>query len=195
MDIIGIAGLIVSIIAIVAAIVFNYHQIEHNKNSVRPYIDFMFNQSDGLLFVKVRNAGFGPLIVKSVTITFKGKSKNSVLSCFSLGGNDRMEQAKKYYSLDGGRLVEGKVLSPNTEFPLLWLKIRDDIEFEKDAEYYRIIATVLETLRNICIRISYTDVYDRVYDEEMRDFKDCFGMRYQEYLTNKNDPILNTNEK
>ena len=184
--------LIVSIIALGSAIIFSILQQRHNNNAVWPHIDFMINQSDGLIFVKIKNAGTGPLIVKKMTVTIDGVEKNSVISCFKFGGYDRMEQVKKYYELDGGRLVEGKVLSPDTIFPLFYIKLRNDIEIEKNDEYYRLLAELLYILRKIHIKIEYMNIYKKGFDVK-RDFSEVFGQRHEEFLS-KEQPDVKCND-
>ena len=68
---IGISALFVSVWQI------NVSQ-NHNKLSVKPYLDNHLIQSDSTLTVTISNAGFGPAIIKKITFNYKGKEYNSL---------------------------------------------------------------------------------------------------------------------
>jgi hypothetical protein len=44
----------------------------HNKLSVKPYLDYHLGQGDSILLVTISNSGFGPAIIKKTTYTYKG---------------------------------------------------------------------------------------------------------------------------
>jgi len=176
---IGIAGLVTAVIAALSAIIFSYQQVVHNKNSLRPYLDFMTNHSNGLVFVKIKNAGIGPMIIHSMTVTLDGEIKNSVLSSFR--GILSRDVMKKYYTLDAGHPGDKKVLSPDMEFPLFYLRLRDDIEIVQDDDFYRTVAIVADTLKRIRVETVYCDIYGKRFPDK-RNLNNYFGVRYPEQL-------------
>ena len=50
----------------------------HNKLSVKPYLDYHLIQSDSTLTVSISNAGFGPAIIKKITFKHNEKEYNSL---------------------------------------------------------------------------------------------------------------------
>ena len=68
---IGISALFVSIWQI------NVSQ-NHNKLSVKPYLDNHLIQTDSTLAVSISNAGFGPAIIKNITFNYQGKKYSSL---------------------------------------------------------------------------------------------------------------------
>lgn len=66
-------------IVAVCAVVVSVWQVrisqEHNRLSVMPYLNFFSGwQSDSTWTLTLMNEGIGPAIVKSTTLTYKGKS-------------------------------------------------------------------------------------------------------------------------
>jgi len=51
---------------------------QHNKLSVKPYLDFHLIQIDSTLEVSFSNEGFGPAIIKKMTFTHNGKNYESL---------------------------------------------------------------------------------------------------------------------
>lgn len=183
-NIIEVIGLVLSVIALVCAIMFNLSTRQHNKNSVRPYPDFMFCHSDNTMFIKVRNAGTGPLILYPMTVTLDNVEKVSAMSCFK--GVVTRELMKKYYELDYGRVIVEKALPPNSDFVLISLCKREDVKIESEAEYYHMIAKMAQTFKKIRIKAQYSNIYGDKFVKE-RDCNDFFGVRYPEYLDEQSD--------
>ena len=51
---------------------------QHNKLSVKPYLDYHLIQIDSTLEVSFSNEGFGPAIIKKITFTHNGKKYNTL---------------------------------------------------------------------------------------------------------------------
>lgn len=50
----------------------------HNKLSVKPYLDYHLTQQDSTLTVSISNAGFGPAIIKKIMFNYNGNEYNSL---------------------------------------------------------------------------------------------------------------------
>jgi len=180
--IIEVATIAISIIALGSALIFNKHQIQHNKNSVRPYANFKFNHSDQVIYVILQNAGIGPMLINALKVYIDSveiDKEKSVMSCVNTIIS--REQLKKYYDIDYKHIRNKSVLSPDSEFSIISLHERKDIKIKKDEEYYQTLAKLAFILRKISIELDFDDIYKTNFTEE-RKFSNHFGERYLEYL-------------
>ena len=175
--IIAFASATIALLALIASIVFNRKQQEHNvtsaKNSVRPYADFVFCCSDTQISVLVGNAGIGPMIVRSLKVKMNGKEMNSVRSCFNVLDNaDKVKLealVKEYYFHDYGHLRSGEATFPPTQkpaFPLILFRLNEDVDLKKaqeDEDFLYMVSTIVKTLREIELEIVYWDIYETEY--------------------------------
>lgn len=52
--------------------------IQHNKLTVKPYLDYSLLQEDSLLTVHFSNEGFGPAILEKIDFYYEGKQFNTI---------------------------------------------------------------------------------------------------------------------
>jgi len=179
-NIIELCALIVSAIAMISAIILGRSQIKQDKNNVVPHAEFMFFDSESKFYVKLKNVGMGPMIIRSMIITLDGEEKASVMSCFK--NIVTKEEMKKYYDFEYGRIIsKDRVISPNSVLFFIRLRERKDVEIIKDEEYYRIVAKLADTFRRIKIVLVFTDIYNQEFKVE-RNIEEYFYAWHTEYL-------------
>jgi len=65
-DILALMAVMVSVVSIIATVIFSWLQQKHNKNSVRPICEIKVNDYENKLGVYLTNYGTGPLIIKGI---------------------------------------------------------------------------------------------------------------------------------
>ena len=180
----GIA-IFIAVLALIMTIVVSRSQKEHEKTiaqiSVRPYADFLFLQSNIKMFVKIANFGMGPMIVRSLTVTMDGEPIDDIISCFG-SKQIRVKRIAEYYSYDYSHITSGeRVISPNSEYALFSLSLREKEESIKDDEFRTLVAEITDTLRRIHIKVVYEDIYGNEFSRE-RYLRNFFNERYTEFL-------------
>ncbi|MCE7995729.1 MAG: hypothetical protein HEP71_27365 [Roseivirga sp.] len=91
--------------------------LEHNKLTVRPYLEFVKNidGANNLMEIHIGNQGYGPAVVESLLISYKNKQYdawNPVLDAANESNNIR--QIYNY--------SQGSVVAPGTDRTILRLK-------------------------------------------------------------------------
>ncbi len=101
-----------TILIAVSALVVSVWQVrlfqEHNKLSVKPYLDYHLLQEDSTLTVSFSNKGLGPAIVKDITFGYQEKQypslsevlkaadeQNNILTSFNYGKNSVTSSGEK----------------------------------------------------------------------------------------------------
>ena len=154
-------AIIVSFVAILIGWFSLRIQQKHNRLSVRPIGSIALSDYENQLAIRVKNAGIGPMIVKSI------ETSNN-------------QGTKKEYPVDwmpsdimwGGfrRALKNQAIVAGDSTVLLEFNLPDPID-EDSARQRDEIRSVLKNLR---IRIIYTDVYDKEQPELVRSL-DWFG--------------------
>lgn len=94
---------------------------EHNKRTVRPYLEFIksIDGANNMMEIHVGNQGYGPAIVENIEISYKGQQYdawNPVLA--AAGENNNIRQIYNY--------SEGSVVAPGTDRVILRLKSENE---------------------------------------------------------------------
>ena len=183
---------ILAIFALTATVIGMYFQYLRNHNSVRPVVDFQCYCSTNILSVSLRNAGTGPMLVKSLTVLLDGCEANSVTSCFD---KDDLDYLKMFYIHDYAHIREGgRSFTPGEKLTLMSLQLHDDLK-KKDSlagriakdkltnfDYYAdsdahasqapfFAVTFLRTtntFRKIRIIVDYENVYGAKFRDEIK---------------------------
>ncbi|GAB5523173.1 MAG: hypothetical protein Roseis2KO_10450 [Roseivirga sp.] len=114
--------------------------LEHNKLTVRPYLEFVKN-IDGvndLMEIHVGNQGYGPAVVESIEISYKGKQYdawNPVLA--AANENSNIRQIYNY--------SQGSVVAPGTDRTILRLKSENETKGISVLIRYRSIYQELDS--------------------------------------------------
>ena len=157
-DILALAAVIVSVVSIVATVVFSLLQQKHNKNSVRPLCEIKFADYENQISVYLRNYGTGPLIIKEIVCTDGERSAPTLLSL--------MPHISHYWS-DYTEDVTGWTIPVGGRITLIELEpINEDDKYK-----------VRTTLAQITIAITYTDIYGKSKFTKNRR-GDFFGRHY-----------------
>jgi len=180
-NVLATCALFISVVSLVTAIIFGRSQMRHEKNSVVPFVEFMFFDSEPQFYVKLKNVGMGPMIIESMIVTLDDIEKASIMSCFK--SIIPREEMKKYYDFEYGRIIsKDRVLSPDSELFFISLKECKDIEIVKDNDYYNLVARLADTFRRIKIKIVFRDIYGKEFTAE-RNLEEYFYAWYAEHLT------------
>jgi len=159
--IIAAAAIILSIISIAVALFTLKNQKQHNKLSVRPLAYVMIGDYDGHIFVKIRNHGTGPLILKSVKII---GAKNPNLPLINSMPPLEPGIAWKNFVED----CTDRSVPVGGEIDLVDLTFHDN--FPK-AEFEKSSLKVRKALGRLEIQVNYTDIYGSALTPAQRNLK------------------------
>lgn len=114
--------------------------LEHNKLTVRPYLEFIKNidGANNMMEIHVGNQGYGPAVVESLVISYKNKQYdawNPVLDAANESKNIR--QIFNY--------SEGSVVAPGTDRTMLILKSENETKGIRVLIKYRSIYQELDS--------------------------------------------------
>lgn len=105
----------------------------HNKLSVKPYLDYHLTQIDSVLSVNISNSGFGPAIIKKTTFIHKEKKYNSLEKL--LQDLDEIKNRRGSYQFSKNSIIPA-------EKTKLLVQLRG------------------EHLRNVQVKIEYETIYE-----------------------------------
>lgn len=105
----------------------------HNKLSVKPYLDYHLTQIDSVLSVNISNSGFGPAIIKKITFIHKEKKYNSLEKL--LQDLDEIKNRRGSYQFSKNSIIPA-------EKTKLLVQLRG------------------EHLRNVQVKIEYETIYE-----------------------------------
>lgn len=114
--------------------------LEHNKLTVRPYLEFVKNidGSNNLLEINLANQGYGPAVVESVILNYKNlrfDTWNPLLN--AANENNNIRQIYNY--------SEGSVVAPGTDRTILRLKSQNETKGISVLVKYRSIYQELDS--------------------------------------------------
>ena len=114
--------------------------LEHNKLTVRPYLEFVKNidGSNDLMEIHVGNQGYGPAVVESIELGYKNKKYdawNPVLA--AADENSNIRQIYNY--------SKGSVVAPGTDRTILRLKSENETKGISILIRYRSIYQELDS--------------------------------------------------
>lgn len=114
--------------------------IQHNKLTVKPYLDItrFTDSSEGTLEVNLANQGYGPAVVKSFELEYEGKTYsnwNAVLN--AAGESNNISYLRNY--------ADGSVIAPG----------RDDVLCRLQTKFDQ---------KEITIRIRYESIYEEAFE-------------------------------
>lgn len=105
----------------------------HNKLSVKPYLDYHLTQIDSVLSVNISNSGFGPAIIKKITFIHNDKKYNSLEKL--LQDLDEIKNRRGSYQFSKNSIIPA-------EKTKLLVQLRG------------------EHLRNVQVKIEYKTIYE-----------------------------------
>lgn len=155
----SICAVIISIISMMFTVLFSWHQLKHNKNSVKPISAIKFSDYEDEIAVKLENVGTGPLTI--IRLVFKNESQESSTLISMMPPIDQLWDTFTE-SVDGWTIpVGGK---------LIFLKLHPESEKTKSI--------VRKELSKITIYLDYIDIYNTKFQDKRS--LDFFGRHLEE---------------
>jgi hypothetical protein len=123
-------------------------QRKHNELSVRPLAEVTVADYENSLWVKVRNNGSGPMIVKQITVSNGQDAKDTILDWMPTLPNGRPWTTFSHS-------LKNRTLLPGAEMTLLELtEVEGDVNFECARN------TVREALARLTVNVEFSDIYN-----------------------------------
>ncbi len=144
----------VSIFSVAISVKALRTQKQHFKKSVKPILKFGLKDYSNFMCVRMKNVGFGPLLIKTFKATnlTNGDTAKSIYQLMpdcpsGISWND-------YWDFN---TPEPTTLAANEEIPLIELVITPENISEKDFQM-----KVRKVLKNVEVEVSFTDLYDQL---------------------------------
>ncbi len=136
-------------------------QRRHNRKTVKPISNLMFSDYENHIAVNIKNAGVGPLIIKSFTVKNKlGQAKKNIIDWMPDHPNN-LPWSSFFVNLTGVVIPAGDSLN------IISLKTDQSIT-QTFAEFRNKVRKALSELE---IELSYMDVYERKLPTNKKDLK------------------------
>lgn len=148
-------AIIVSLIALSSAFVFNLMNIAHNKKTILPGLTFNrgFNSKEREAYLSIKNSGFGPAIITKVKFVYNERNYESILSLI----NDSKEVSAFLKAKDGGeisKLDDREVIAAGGDQHVYTLSYLSDSNFMQ----------VFSLFSKVEFVVNYEDLYERPYE-------------------------------
>lgn len=152
---------ILSFISLYVARAALRHQREHNRLSVRPLAYIMIGDYENQLFVKLRNNGTGPMIVKSLSIIGAQNEAEPLINAMpdlhpKVSWTNFVEECSGRSIPPGGELVLLDLSSESSSSPGQFRLSRDKVRL---------------ALGKLEVRAEYTDIYGTKLPASSRSLK------------------------
>ena len=144
----SIIAIIISFISILLTFISIRLQMRHNRNAIKPIIDFAIGDYDNDIFVRILNNGAGPLIVKSFEVYYLDSVRDDLISIMP-------ELPKNMYWKTFFSRIVGKSIPQNQSITLIQLEI--NLKRKEEIEYRNLIREVLSLVE---IKVLYADIYE-----------------------------------
>ena len=153
-SVISICAVMISVLSLIASIVFSRLQMKHNINSVRPISSIRANDYEDNIAVKIANVGTGPLMIKSLKFKDALQESASLISMMpkiDQPWDDFTENANGWTLSVGGSLTLIELNPENNETK----------------------AVIRNRLSQITVLLDYEDIYGTKFND--RRTLDFFG--------------------
>jgi hypothetical protein len=155
-------GLLVATASMIVAVVTLWFQRRHHVKSLTPVPNFLTNNYENQVGVKLRNAGVGPLLIEEFRASNGAESKDDIISWMP-------DAPKGIYWVTFTYNIDGWCIAPNHEVFLVKLtgSLRDDTfrSFRDD---------VRTALSKLTVNLKYKDIYDHRMPEKSRSLLGSF---------------------
>lgn len=158
---------IIALSVSIVSIVFTYVQVRiqrtHNKKTVKPIGKIRIGDYENNIFVKLENSGVGPLIIKQILT--KNKTLLTTKSFIEILPSE-LQNRIVWTNFTGS--YEGRTIIPGQSLELIVWTINDSYKKMQNADD-RIAQDrndLRKALKDVCISISYTDIYE---EEEFKE--------------------------
>jgi hypothetical protein len=157
----AIAALFLSLLSLAVSLSALKHQRTHNQLTVRPLAYVMLGDYENQLFVKLRNNGTGPMIVKSIQVLGAELPHRPLIEAMP-------DLPAKVCWTNFVEEFEGRSIPAGGELVLLDLSSESS---SSQAAFRSFRDKVRGALGRLSIRAEYTDIYNRVLPTASRDLK------------------------
>jgi hypothetical protein len=163
----AIAALLISSLSIILGVANLVMQRRHNRKGVHPIGHISVGDYENQIFVRLRNDGVGPMIVKNVVVRNRenGEKRDAIIDFMPtpLPGN--------YQWTTFIREMQGRAISANDHLTLVLLEGEvQDQRFVSSRQIFRKLASILN------IEVTYENIYGEQMAPASRDL-DWFGRR------------------
>lgn len=148
------APILIALLSLAVSLWFFWIQRKHNRLSVKPILTLVKGDYEDNIFVKLRNKGFGPLIIENIKVFKEDDNKSSNIMDFM----PNLPEGKSWSGFSG--VLDNVVLSPNEERILVGYTPESENKEEEKIKY-----DIRNNLKDIKINIKYKDIYNTVYYE------------------------------
>lgn len=148
--IIALSAVVISLISLFVAVRALNTQRKHYKLSVKPIAHFSKGDYKNQIFVKVKNYGLGPLIIKEFNVSKEKCSFKRLIDSF-----DGLASHITWDTFTDD--ITGRVLAPQNEFTLIKASFTPDQDDIRKA--------IRESLSKTTLSIKYKCIYDEVQPE------------------------------
>ncbi|MDR0898083.1 MAG: hypothetical protein LBN04_09525 [Oscillospiraceae bacterium] len=144
-DWVAVAAVGISLVSIVATIVFSLLQQRHNKNSVRPicYMQFEDKGSQNEIIMIIRNVGTGPLTIKKIECRYGTHTAKTLMEVIP-------EEIRNWVTFVMGDIT-GCTFAIGETIKLITISTTNEMDMNQ----------VRRKLMNIGMNIIYTDIYGK----------------------------------
>ncbi len=160
-------ALLVSIISILVGALSLKFQRTHNRKSVKPIGNIVFSDYENRVAVNLKNAGVGPLFIKSLKVKNKNKkTKNNIID-FMPEHPSNLPWTNYFAN------PTDFVIPPGEKLNLIELSTEDISDTFADFR-----DTVRKSLMDLSIELKYKDIYDKTMPVNKRAL-DWFGRHFE----------------
>ena len=166
------AAVLLSLVSLFVSHAAPRHQREHNRLSVRPLAYVMFGDYENQLFVKLRNNGTGPMIVKSIYIAGAEDPLQPLVNAMpnlppKVSWTNFVEECEGRSVPAGGELVLLDLASESSSSQAQFTLFRDSVRL---------------VLGKLTVQAEYTDIYGTNLPATSRELKFFHRMLSEERL-------------
>lgn len=159
-DIIALFSLIVAILSFVITIVTIFQTRKHNRKSLRPIISVNPFDYSNCLKIELINEGVGPAIIKKIVVEKNEHEKKANVYSW-MPPLPSAVQYSNYLTRDENiAMISGKIIE------VICIKLDPTIEVQKNFR-----EQMRGVLRQLTIKIDYTDIYDSDFPTYSRKFE------------------------
>ncbi|ELP5715284.1 hypothetical protein H4F75_10275 [Enterobacter asburiae] len=142
--IVSFCAMITSVISLFIAYKAQVHQQKHNQLSVKPLAEFLIGDYEDVIFIKIKNQGTGPLIVKEFLTQDSSNSYDRIMDAIS---EIKLNILWERFTDN----IDGRIIAVDKELILL------QASFEaSEKRLQKIIRSELSLLE---LNLTYNDIY------------------------------------
>lgn len=149
-------ALAVSSVSIIVAVIALWLQRRHHFKSLTPVPNFLTNNYENQIGVKLRNAGVGPLLIEEFRASNGAESKDDIISWMPDAPNG-------IYWATFTHSIDGWCIAPNHEVFLV--KLTGNLG---DGTFRSFRDDVRAALSKLTVTVRYKDIYDRPMPDKSR---------------------------